>query len=638
MGIKSRNINNTPFFGSSCHGSDGTKPATFTMNHKPNERRRALITLDISSTSEIYSAQQKMRVIVVSRIRLRRLDRCDGASGGHDGHRHPSCGDAQDQSLSFPISWSFRAEAIDQSGGGHPPPAFLRILDALRRGKNRLVVREWRRGACWWNLNTNRDDIEGECQGPILRGVSHHVHGASDADAMMSGRRKSAAVQSTLSMACAEVAGYRLARLALDYHYGSEPFSMTYSGEISDSVANRNKNQSEKHHQMDKCSGDNSLGKHVRLYIPEVLYFSHDDSESDTPWALISYFDNEISGEMKILSQQLEVGIDVERSGEDFDSFNGISKIGDYPIDCLQCDEMLPCYHFPSTMVKIRHEFGFDEPHPRHGRVRAAECLDYATMILRDVVMPIQSYFFFLLSDSAYDKQVFGNLISIGCFNSKQVNQTAEPFQYQDMVAIYRHGLHRLLKENMRQKEESKNDRRIDLILRMLDECITALSCEWRETGGRPPPLPPVLCHMDLQPQNLAFKRDRDHNCFVASVMDWEEACYADPRFEILLICRRVLANREQAEALWQSYSMFVQQLSSSLSLGSKSRIHWTVGSIEPWLKLESVHSLCSLSLQAMDLLGVGRSPWETKLDLWGKVARERQRLVHMGWLFCDYK
>jgi hypothetical protein len=22
---------------------------------------------------------------------------------------------------------------------------------------------------------------------------------------------------------------------------------------------------------------------------------------------------------------------------------------------------------------------------------------------------------------------------------------------------------------------------------------------------------------------------------------------------------------------------------------------------------------------------------------LWGKVARERQRLVQMGWLFCDY-
>jgi hypothetical protein len=618
--------------------------ATFMMNHKPDERRRALVTLDISSTSEIYSAQQKMRVIVVSRIRLRRLGRCDGASGVRDGRRRPSCGDAQDRWLSFPICWSFRADAIDQLRGDDPPPAFLRILDALRRGKNRLVVREWRRGACWWNLNTNRDDIESECQGPVLRGISHRVHDASDAD-VMTGRRKLAAVQTTLSMARAEVAGYRLARLALDCHYGSEPLSMKVSGGIYDSVDNRNKNQIVKHHQMDKCSGDNSLGKNVRIYIPQVLYFSHDDSESDTPWALISYFDSDISGEIKILPQHLEVEIDDERCGENVDSFNDISKMVNFPMDCMQCDDthslmnsstLLPCYHFPSTMVKIRHEFGFDEPHPRHGRVRTDECLDYAMMILRDVVMPIQSYFFLLWSDSTYDNEVIGNLISIGCFNSKQVNQTVKPFQYQDMVAIYRH-VHQLLKANMRPKEDSKNESRIGLLLRMLGECISELSCEWNETGGRPPHLPPVLCHMDLQPQNLAFKRDRDHNCCVASVMDWEEACYADPRFELLLICRKVVANQEQAETLWQSYSIFVQQYSASLSLRSKSRIHWTVGSIEPWLKLESVHSLFTLSLQAIDLLGVGRSPWETELDLWGKVTRERQRLVQMGWLFCDY-
>ena len=180
------------------------------------------------------------------------------------------------------------------------------------------------------------------------------------------------------------------------------------------------------------------------------------------------------------------------------------------------------------------------------------------------------------------------------------------------------------------------NWQRTQLSKCMLDECINALGCEWKKTGGRPPPLPPVLCHVDLQPQNLAFKRDHDRNCFVASVMDWEEACYADPRFELLLICRKVLANREQAETMWQSYSVFVQQFYSSLSLKTKMEMQLTIGDIEPWLKLETVHSICMLSLQAMDLLGVGRSPWETKLDLWGKIARERQRLVQMGWLFCD--
>lgn len=37
-----------------------------------------------------------------------------------------------------------------------------------------------------------------------------------------------------------------------------------------------------------------------------------------------------------------------------------------------------------------------------------------------------------------------------------------------------------------------------------------------------------------------------------------------------------------------------------------------------------------------MDLLGGGRSPWETKPDLWGKIEREFSRLVHDGWSFCQ--
>ena len=73
-------------------------------------------------------------------------------------------------------------------------------------------------------------------------------------------------------------------------------------------------------------------------------------------------------------------------------------------------------------------------------------------------------------------------------------------------------------------------------------------------------------------------------------------------------------------------------------TIGKESKLNWEVGPIEPWLRLETVHSLCTLLLQAMDFLGGGRSPWETKPDLWGKIDRERQRLVKMGWLFCDYK
>jgi hypothetical protein len=42
------------------------------------------------------------------------------------------------------------------------------------------------------------------------------------------------------------------------------------------------------------------------------------------------------------------------------------------------------------------------------------------------------------------------------------------------------------------------------------------------------------------------------------------------------------------------------------------------------------------LLLQSMDLLGGGRSPWETKPDLWGKIQREFCRLASGGWEFCN--
>ncbi|KAL3821821.1 hypothetical protein ACHAXA_003323 [Cyclostephanos tholiformis] len=602
----------------------------------PNEERgRALVTLELSSAKEMYSAQQHIRVIVVSRIRFRRhFDVCDGASGGDNnyGHRgYPTCDDARHRLLSFPIRWTCRAEAATHRLGtmGHRlPDAFVRIVAALRRGRNRLVLRQWRRGACWWNLNTNRyDDIESECRGPTFRGIPcHNVHGRGE---------KSTAIHAS----CAEVAGYRLARLALSYNHEFEASLLTtLSRNNSASVDfDNDNNQGEEQQNMNEFWLHNSTRKNVRIYIPEVIYFSHDDaSERDsTPWALMSYFDNDASNEVEIPPRPLEIETDDGGPCEDIIHFDDMHPL-------TNSATMLPCYHFPSTMVKTRREFGYDEPHPRHGRVRTDECLNYAMMILRDVVIPIQSFFFSLRPNAIYHKRVMESLRFLGCFdsNTKRANQKPKPFQYHDMIAVYHHALNRLSKANMGSNDTAKDDGRIDFVLRMLDKCLNALSCEWIETGGRPPPLPPVLCHMDLQPQNLAFKRECDHiirNCCVASVMDWEEACYADPRFEILLICRKVLANREQAETLWRAYSIFVHQFSRSLSLKSTAEVHWTIGDIEPWLKLETVHSLCTLSLQAMDLLGVGRSPWETKQDLWGKIERERLRLVQMGWLFCDF-
>jgi thiamine kinase-like enzyme len=297
------------------------------------------------------------------------------------------------------------------------------------------------------------------------------------------------------------------------------------------------------------------------------------------------------------------------------------------------------CNHYPTTMTKIRHEFGFDEPHPRHGRVPIDECLDYAHMILRDVVLPIQFSFFEWSSSSSLSssEQSSDNgaewKVNLCALAVDSQTETTKPFHYHDMIDVYKLALQRL---SAAQQNAKIDDERMDTLLQMMYKCVAALEHEWDDHDGRcPPPLPAVLCHMDLQPQNLTFWHDRNngdgvnHNvnvhlskdCSVASVVDFEEAAYADPRFEVLLICRKVLANMEQADELWESYSSSV-----------KLQTTWDVGPIEPWLRLETVHSLFTLLLQANDLLGGGRNPWETKPDLWGKIDRERRRLVKMGW------
>ena len=118
--------------------------------------------------------------------------------------------------------------------------------------------------------------------------------------------------------------------------------------------------------------------------------------------------------------------------------------------------------------------------------------------------------------------------------------------------------------------------------------------------------------------------------------MKRKEACYADPRFELVLICRKVVANRDQADEIWQLYAEQVQLWKQEFKTQYKKRVNWDIGSIEPWLKLECVHSLFTLVIQLLDDVGGGRSPWETKTDILGKIEREKQRLVIMGWSFCN--
>jgi len=89
-----------------------------------------------------------------------------------------------------------------------------------------------------------------------------------------------------------------------------------------------------------------------------------------------------------------------------------------------------------------------------------------------------------------------------------------------------------------------------------------------------------------------------------------------------LLMCRKVLANREQADSLWHHYSERV-----------KATAGFSVGPIEPWLRLESVHTLLTMCMQGMNLLQGGRNPWEEESDLLKKIDRELYRLRNdLGW------
>ena len=565
-------------------------------------------TLHLSSVEELPSAQQRIYVLSVAQMSINDVDEVAKATDDklieklHDdddiNHFQAS------KRLSFPISIPADTTTNNDNDDIHdaPPIILKRLIDALHCGNNhKLILRKWKQGARWWNLNRN------------------HTTDASSSSTTTTNNNGNSNINNTLSMAKAEVAGYRLAKVAMNHHSEKQQRNKTKKNMI--------------------CA-----------YVPDVLYFSHDehntvDTDGD-PWALFCYFGNSNNNNTEELdkedgNEETYTSINIENNSTvklDLKNAIAVMKTPPHPTHLIECN------HYPTTMTKTRHEFGFEEPHPRHGRVPIDECLDYAHMILRDVVLPIQFSFFewSSSSSSAIQPSLNGvdwkhNLHALAIDNSQS---SCKPFQYQDMIAVYKLALQRL--SVARQTATVVvDDERMDVLLRMMHECVTALEHEWEDQDDgccHPPPLPAVICHMDLQPQNLTFWHDSEKvnvvntihvakHCSVASVMDFEEAAYADPRFEILLMCRKVLANLEQAEELWKSYS-------SSVKLHTM----WDVGPIEPWLRLETVHSLFTLLLQANNLLGGGRNPWETKPDLWGKIDRERLRLVKMGWSFCKNK
>ena len=357
------------------------------------------------------------------------------------------------------------------------------LKEALKSGNNTLIIRIWKGGARWWNLNSTQ---------------------------FQDG--------SNIDLAQAEVSGYRIAH----------------------------------------CVFQRNI---VIPVIPYVLYFSHDyryDALNSDKycWALFSYV------------------------GEESNYFSNYNSA------------------FAANMVKIRHEFGFLEPHPRHGRVHQDRSLEYAMNVLNSVIIPIHTFFIESNLDEIHDD------LKVLC--------NENPWCYGTMLEMYDATLSQL--QNIQHDIPKQNIQKWDMIINICIKCLQHLKLE--EISS----LPNVLCHLDLQPQNLLFD-GKDPIPNIKCVLDWEEAAYADPRFELLLLCRKVCCNNAQANAIWEYY----QEIT-----------HMHLGRMEPWLNLETLHSVITLTLQGLNVGRRGGTQWEKQRDLLGKIERELKRLVWRGWEFCE--
>jgi len=287
--------------------------------------------------------------------------------------------------------------------------------------------------------------------------------------------------------------------------------------------------------------------------------------------------------------------------------------------------------HWTDTMIKLRQEFGFPEPHPRWGRVPAEHALEYAKTVVREVTIPLHQWFYSQQSRGGLvvAQSLLRDLVLNGTKREPTLADESQQspvvgYTYESMVQVHKeaHGdMESLLQST------TASEPKLVRCVHTLGLCIQQLKQDCEIDGAQYlKHLPFVLVHMDCQPQNLIFAKssvDGMSHLNVSSVLDWEEAAYADPRFELLLLGRKVCANLEQAESLWQFYESHAWEEGTRVELGP----------IAPWLRLETVHSLCTLLLQSMKQ--GGRSPWENKPELWGKIVREFQRLVASGWAFC---
>ena len=179
--------------------------------------------------------------------------------------------------------------------------------------------------------------------------------------------------------------------------------------------------------------------------------------------------------------------------------------------------------YWTESMIKVRDEFGFPEPHPRWGRVPVEDCLSYTKRVLYQVTIPLHKCIF-EHEEFAGKSEIFHLCGNMG----------GNPgYTYKGMLREYRKA--QLAMEESLQSL-STSDQRSERSLYALRKCIDLLE---KEVINK---IPHVLLHMDCQPQNLVFARtqNNDDPWLISSVLDWEDSAYGDPRFELLLLGRKV--------------------------------------------------------------------------------------------------
>jgi hypothetical protein len=479
--------------------------------------------------------------------------------------------------------------------------------ECLVRGHNRVVVRVWRGRCRWWNLHYPHNDDRHN--GPhnnaaVAKSSLSTIRGAVVAAGATTEKNEEENDDDD-NIARHELWGYRTAQLAFD----------------NDSSSN------------DRDGSAVAATSTTRIRIPAILY---DGRRTTTTTRRTGGGDGDNTDDFAIFEY-------VGAESTLFVSNQNPNNNDDDDSSCYSMDSS-----WTDGMVKMRDEFGFvNEPHPRWGRVPVHLALSYAIQILQEIVLPLH----------AYCRRHRRHGSSIG---TTAIVVPHHYYTFHDLVTRHRRLLDTVIVPTFLAPKEAAptsayggggdDDANGDTIgatttttttrpvwaaavVRRLQAAIIM-----EETMIEPSPLAPVLVHMDLQPQNIIFghrrcrrpsqperkdnppgrqQEDDDKNRrVVLSVLDWEEAAWADPRFELLLLGRKVCANRSQALAVWEMY-----QTATGLALGS----------LNVWLRLETIHSLITFLLQAAT--GESRGGiMETTTppdndDLWDKIQREMARL-----------